>query len=100
MLFFVLGDDFFLIIEGHATVYQSPEGKEKEEVEVGKLGPADYFGEIALLFDKPRAATVRANGPLKCVKLDRPRFERLLGPVSDILKRNVSQYHSLIELGV
>ncbi|OQV20091.1 cAMP-dependent protein kinase regulatory subunit [Hypsibius exemplaris] len=94
------GDDFFLIIEGHAKVFQSPDGKENEEVEVGKLGPADYFGEIALLFDKPRAATVRADGDLKCVKLDRQRFERLLGPVSDILKRNVTQYHSLIELGV
>ncbi|XP_055335196.1 cAMP-dependent protein kinase regulatory subunit-like isoform X2 [Paramacrobiotus metropolitanus] len=94
------GDDFFIIIEGNAVVLQHPEGKENEEVVVGKLGPADYFGEIALLYDKPRAATVRADGILKCVKLDRPRFERLLGPVSEILKRNVQQYHSLIELGV
>lgn len=30
-------------------------------------------GEIALLLDRPRAATVVANGPLKCVKLDRAR---------------------------
>ena len=35
---FPIGDDFFLIIEGHATVLQSPEGKENEEVAVGKLG--------------------------------------------------------------
>lgn len=45
----------------------------REEIEVGRLGASDYFGEIALLLDRPRAATVRAVGPLKCVKLDRAR---------------------------
>ena len=69
-------------------------------MEVSKLGPSDYFGEIALLFDRPRAATVIAKGPLKCVKMDRNRFERVLGPISDILKRNVAQYNSFINLAV
>jgi len=32
-----------------------------------------FTGEIALLLDRPRAATVVAKGPLKCVKLDRAR---------------------------
>ena len=41
--------------------------------QVGLLGPSDYFGEIALMLDRPRAATVTAQGPLKCVKLDRAR---------------------------
>ena len=57
-------------------------------------------GEIALLLDRPRAATVVANGVLKCVKLDRARFERVLGPCSDILKRNISQYSSFVSLSV
>lgn len=57
-------------------------------------------GEIALLMNRPRAATVVARGPLKCVKLDRPRFERVLGPCSDILKRNIQQYNSFVSLSV
>ncbi|CAF0722610.1 unnamed protein product [Adineta steineri] len=93
------GNDFFIIVEGTAIVYQKPSDDEAA-VEVSKLGPSDYFGEIALLFDRPRAATVKAKGPLKCVKLDRGRFERVLGPISDILKRNVAQYNSFINLAV
>jgi len=91
------GDDFFIIVEGSAVVTQyRQEGEESEEV--GQLGASDYFGEIALMLDRPRAATVTAVGHLKCVKLDRARFERVLGPCSDILKRNIGQYNSFIKL--
>jgi len=91
------GDDFFIIVEGSAIVTQyRKEGDQSEEV--GHLGASDYFGEIALMLDRPRAATVTAQGQLKCVKLDRARFERVLGPCSDILKRNIAQYNSFIKL--
>ncbi|PNJ23240.1 PRKAR1B isoform 6, partial [Pongo abelii] len=93
------GDDFYIITEGTASVLQRRSPNE-EYVEVGRLGPSDYFGEIALLLNRPRAATVVARGPLKCVKLDRPRFERVLGPCSEILKRNIQRYNSFISLTV
>ncbi|MGH0149920.1 UNVERIFIED_CONTAM: hypothetical protein FKN15_016016 [Acipenser sinensis] len=86
-------------LEGTASVLQRRSDNE-EYVEVGRLGPSDYFGEIALLLNRPRAATVVARGPLKCVKLDRPRFERVLGPCSEILKRNIQRYNSFISLTV
>jgi len=93
------GDDFFIIADGTASVTQyRTEGE--DSVEVGSLGPSDYFGEIALMLDRPRAATVTATGPLKCVKLDRARFERVLGPCSDILKRNIQHYNSFVSLSV
>ncbi|XP_058126179.1 cAMP-dependent protein kinase type I regulatory subunit isoform X1 [Anopheles ziemanni] len=93
------GNDFYIIVEGCATVMQK-RGENEEAAEVGRLGPSDYFGEIALLLDRPRAATVIARGPLKCVKLDRARFERVLGLCADILKRNITQYNSFVSLSV
>merc|ERR1712168_1608951 len=93
------GNDFFIILDGSAIVTQT-RNEGEEGVEVGRLGPSDYFGEIALMLDRPRAATVTAVGPLKCVKLDRARFERVLGPCSDILKRNIRQYNSYVSLSV
>lgn len=104
------GDDFYIIVEGRAVVMQQRSGgaggaaaaaaEMEPPVEVGHLGPSDYFGEIALLLDRPRAATVIAKGPLKCVKLDRARFERVLGLCADILKRNIQLYHSFVSLSV
>ncbi len=67
------GNDFYIIVEGTAVVTQY-RNEGEEPVEVGRLGPSDYFGEIALILDRPRAATVTARGPLKCVKLDRARL--------------------------
>lgn len=57
-------------------------------------------GEVALLLDRPRAATVVAQSAMRCVKLDRKRFERVMGPCSDILKRNIAKYNSYISLSV
>merc|ERR1712158_167534 len=84
------GNDFFIIVEGTAIVTQFRNDESDEPVEVGRLGPSDYFGEIALLLDRPRAATVNCRGPLKCV----------LGPCSEILKRNIQQYNSYVSLSV
>jgi len=93
------GDEFFIIVEGQAAVYQR-RGPNEDPIEVSKLAASDYFGEIALVLNRPRAATVIARGPLKCVKLDRARFERVLGPCIDILKRNIQQYNSFVSLVV
>ncbi|CAK9299770.1 unnamed protein product [Gordionus sp. m RMFG-2023] len=92
------GEEFYIILEGKAGVYQKK--ADGEIAEVGTLGTSDYFGEIALLLDRPRAATVIAKTDLKCVKLDRAKFERVLGPCSDILKRNIEKYNSFVSLSV
>jgi len=85
------GFDFFIIVAGMAVVTKI-EAETGVKCELARLGAAEYFGEMSLLLDQPRAATVTAVELTKCVKLDRARFERLLGPCSDILNRNMSLY--------
>ena len=51
-----------------------------------------YFGELALIRNEPRAASVIAKTECKLLKLDRISFKRLLGPIENILKRNSNSY--------
>jgi monovalent cation:H+ antiporter, CPA1 family len=64
-------DTFFLILDGNAVV--RPPGKR-----VVKLGPGDFFGELALLDDEPRSATVEAQDEILVARIGRGAFVRLL----------------------
>lgn len=64
------------------------------EQEVGKLSEGQYFGEIALLTNKPRQVTVRADGFVKVLMVERDAFNRVCGPLMDHLKRNLTIYDS------
>ncbi|KAG0233412.1 hypothetical protein BGW42_007497 [Actinomortierella wolfii] len=90
------GDSFFIIESGEATVTKCDE--KGQEYPMPGLGPGQYFGELALLNDMPRAATVRAKGRLKCATLGKRAFVRLLGPVVEIIKRNSSNYATIEQM--
>ncbi|XP_029358845.1 protein kinase, cAMP-dependent, regulatory, type II, alpha, B [Echeneis naucrates] len=66
--------------------------QDNAEVEVARCTRGQYFGELALVTNKPRAASVYAVGETKCLVIDIQAFERLLGPCMDIMRRNISQY--------
>lgn len=76
------GDNFYLLETGKASAYKSGVDNPVKEYERG-----DYFGELALLDDKPRAASVVATTDVKVAKLGRDGFKRLLGPVESIMRR-------------
>jgi len=65
------GAGFFVIESGEATV--SVHGSER-----GKLGPGDYFGEIALIDEGARSATVTADSELRCYGLTSWEFRPLV----------------------
>lgn len=83
------GDEFYIVSEGSAECLQRSEGGEKV---VAILSSGQYFGEIALMTSKPRQATVKSQGALKLLIMDRATFIRVLGPIHDILKRNMENY--------
>jgi thioredoxin reductase (NADPH) len=69
-------DRFYMIVKGEAEVtHREPDGA---EVVLNRFGPGDYFGEIGLLNDAPRQATVIARTPLEVMALDRETFARLM----------------------
>lgn len=76
-----VGENFYLIENGEADVV-----KDGERV-VKHLTRGDYFGEIALLNDLPRQASVVARTPVSVATLDKRGFQRLLGPAVEVLKR-------------
>ena len=63
------GDVYYVILDGGADVLEG-------ETPVRTLEPGDGFGELAILRDVPRTATVRAAGDTTLVALDRGAFER------------------------
>lgn len=65
------GDEFSYIVEGTAAVRRN--GRT-----VARLGPGQYFGELALLDDRPRSATVVSTAPMRLLTLERRRFDALL----------------------
>ena len=74
-------------MEGHAIVKKAPESGGKAKV-LTELGPGDYFGERALLYHEPRAASVTAGaeGELTCLSVSKGAFEEVLGPLTDLIR--------------
>ncbi|CAG8450556.1 6721_t:CDS:2 [Diversispora eburnea] len=88
-----IGNNFYLIESGEARVTKVDENG--IEHEFPGLNKGDYFGELALLNNRPRAVNIRAKGRLKVATLGKKAFVRLLGPVVDILKRNSDNYETI-----
>jgi len=45
---------------------------------IGRLGEGEFFGEMAVLFNQPRSATVRATTPCDLLVLDGDEFRRIV----------------------
>jgi CRP-like cAMP-binding protein len=65
------GREFFVLIEGQADV-------KKGSRRVNTLGPGDFFGEIALVTQRPRTATVVTTAPVRALVITDRSFRSLL----------------------
>jgi CRP-like cAMP-binding protein len=65
------GREFFVLLEGTAKVT-------KNGRRINTLGSGDFFGEIALVSDTPRTATVTATSPVRALVVTDRSFRRLL----------------------
>jgi CRP-like cAMP-binding protein len=71
------GDRFYVVLSGMLSVAQAGRGTR------GLLRPGDYFGEVGLVMDMPRTATVQAVTPAVVASCDRPTFDEIVRPIFD-----------------
>jgi len=74
------GREFFVLLEGDADVTKGGSS-------INKLGPGDFFGEIALISDSPRTATVTATSPVRALVITDRSFRRLLDEQPEIQRK-------------
>lgn len=90
------GDVFYILEDGECYAEKVfSEGSDAERVKDYQKG--SYFGELALIKNEPRAATIIASTDCKLLSLDRLSFKRLLGPIENLLKRNSEAYIKYIK---
>lgn len=81
-----MGDVFYMVYKGECDVVKELKGK---SVVIKRFREGDYFGERALVMGDIRFVSVIAvSEVVRLLVLDRNSFNRLLGPIEDILKRN------------
>ncbi|HEX3267061.1 MAG TPA: cyclic nucleotide-binding domain-containing protein [Gaiellaceae bacterium] len=74
------GREFFVLLEGDADVTKNGQS-------INKLGTGDFFGEIALVSDTPRTATVTATSPVRALVITDRSFRRLMDDSPEIQRK-------------
>ncbi|MHB2021141.1 MAG: HD domain-containing phosphohydrolase [Candidatus Xenobia bacterium] len=69
------GDSFYLILDGHVEVLRHNKG---EELVMSVLDPGDVFGEVALLVEAPRSASIRSADDCRFLKIKSEDFFKLM----------------------
>jgi uncharacterized protein YhbP (UPF0306 family) len=68
-------DKFFIVVEGEIEITREEGGSSQT---VNTLGPGELFGEMAVLFDRPRGASARTTKPSKLLVMDGPTFRDIV----------------------
>ena len=91
-----VGDVFYILEEGECVATKTLEPG-KPSVPIKDYTVGDYFGERALIKGEPRYANIIVKSETaKVISLDRTSFKRLLGPIEELLKRNIEKYKKFL----
>jgi CRP/FNR family cyclic AMP-dependent transcriptional regulator len=89
-----VGDAAYIIVEGAAKVLvDTPDG----EIEVASLGRNDFVGEIAILCDVPRTATVQASERTVTLRISKDLFFRLVAEFPEMSVEIMRELASRLE---
>ncbi|HEX9029679.1 MAG TPA: cyclic nucleotide-binding domain-containing protein, partial [Anaerolineales bacterium] len=83
---------FYIILEGEVLVTKHINDMEARELK--HLHPGDFFGEMAIIHNAPRAATVKSISPLTVLEIEKDAFNVMLernSPISLAMVREVSR---------
>jgi signal transduction histidine kinase len=83
---------FYMILDGEVEVSKVINNSESRLLKT--LGVGDFFGEMALIHNAPRAATVAAKTPLVVLELDQSGFDQVLKRSSSIALAMVREISS------
>ena len=64
-----IGDSFFRLLEGKASVYADWDKKDQEPFRIALLETGEYFGEMAIIDSIPRNATIVAVGNVRVIEI-------------------------------
>ncbi len=70
------GEVMYLVQKGSVGIYKT--GPDKRELHLATVGPGSFFGEMALLDDKPRSATAKIVEDAELVVITKKAFEQML----------------------
>ncbi|KAF5835635.1 putative cGMP-dependent protein kinase [Dunaliella salina] len=86
------GNCFYIVEHGKLAAYKSLPHGQKDERPSLMYGPGSHFGELALLQNGPRAATVKAVTDASVLALERSDFQELLGPLIPKIAKDAEAY--------
>jgi CRP-like cAMP-binding protein len=75
------GDAMYVILSGVADVLIDSPDAPNGQIRVAEMKKNDFLGEIAILCDVPRTATIKAREPLSTLKISKDTFYRLVAEV-------------------
>lgn len=93
------GDSFYIIKSGMVRVFH-PGDTPDEEKEVAMLGDNDFFGEMALISEKPRNATTRTVEETQCFRLIKDDFIQLVSSNPNMASRISSEFLKRLKINM